>query len=256
MVYMGIPFIKKQKIKKQVLLVSVFLLLLVLSYYLIQSAIRSTIKDNKLQLLIVGVFYFFLGFFVRPAFERASKKFDQWADKLLDEIKRFSKGIRGEEVVYQELKAILGTDYFIKRNFEIPNGGYDIDMVVVGPKGIFVAEVKNVKDRTLFREDGEYYIDKDGQEKKKWKTFSYKINQHGDGFRQFLHDKGLVDIVPRQVLVFAKKGVVKIDKGVKLGGFWVCDGVEELRPYFERWPVDGRYTPAFCNEIIKALSAR
>ena len=64
-------------------------------------------------------------------------------DKEGDDLWNNHKGLRSEKTVLIELKD-LPNEYHIFRNVE-PGRRYDVDFVVVGPRGIFVLEVNSVK---------------------------------------------------------------------------------------------------------------
>lgn len=52
------------------------------------------------------------------------------------------KGIEGEEAFVTELRKHLDSDWVLFRNIELPDRSGDIDAVLVGPKGIYLFEVK------------------------------------------------------------------------------------------------------------------
>ena len=54
----------------------------------------------------------------------------------------FEKGREGEEQVVNTLMNTLGDGWYIFRNFVLPIESEDIDIVIVGPAGVFAIEVK------------------------------------------------------------------------------------------------------------------
>ena len=69
----------------------------------------------------------------------------------------YLKGLRGELEVLEELKA-LPDDYLIVHSLPIPGLG-DLDLLVVGPTGIYAIEVKKWYGRGIELEDGTWRID-------------------------------------------------------------------------------------------------
>lgn len=66
---------------------------------------------------------------------------------------KFKSGIRGEERVLDELMK-LSDNYYIFRNIHLPEVKWDIDYIILGPMGVNVIEVKNIKGTIEYR-DGE-----------------------------------------------------------------------------------------------------
>ena len=54
------------------------------------------------------------------------------------------QGDEGERAVYLEMIKIFDAQrYRIYKNFKIPGRNFDIDFLIIGPKGVLVFEVKN-----------------------------------------------------------------------------------------------------------------
>lgn len=62
--------------------------------------------------------------------------------ELRHERRNFRQGQLGETRVAQQLRNGLGSDWTLFRNVELPGTHVDIDMVLLGPPGIFTLEVK------------------------------------------------------------------------------------------------------------------
>lgn len=92
-----------------------------------------------------------------------------WITKRLDtQIDEHRLGQEGEEQVVQLIVQALDGNWYLFRNINLPgrNKG-DLDIVLVGPPGVWVLEVKNF--RGQYRNVGEYWEYKNG---KKWKSAS------------------------------------------------------------------------------------
>lgn len=55
----------------------------------------------------------------------------------------YSGGLQGEKQVIKLLNSKLNDDYYLINGLNLPNGGGDIDHIVLGKNGIFVLETKN-----------------------------------------------------------------------------------------------------------------
>jgi hypothetical protein len=88
--------------------------------------------------LFIAAFWTFFGFFIYWLTKKIiSRWLDPYFDKLFEEIKNVEQGEEGEDGICAELVRMLDKDnYTIHRNFRIPARKYDIDAIVVGPKGI------------------------------------------------------------------------------------------------------------------------
>ncbi|WP_353685407.1 nuclease-related domain-containing protein [Thermodesulfovibrio sp. 3462-1] len=86
----------------------------------------------------------------------------------------FELGIQGERRLRRILSLILPDNYTVFYGYQIPNGG-DIDCIVIGPKGVFVMEVKNDKGNITYTSDGWNHI---------------KIGQRGTAYKGSLKDPG------------------------------------------------------------------
>jgi hypothetical protein len=55
----------------------------------------------------------------------------------------YNGGLQGEKTVVKQLSKSLSDDYYLLNDIYLPNGGGDIDHIVLGPNGVFVLETKN-----------------------------------------------------------------------------------------------------------------
>jgi len=62
-------------------------------------------------------------------------------------------GHEGEQKVFKELSNILDDRYTVYPNYIIPGHKFDLDFLIVGPKGLIVVEVKNFSNATVFSEN-------------------------------------------------------------------------------------------------------
>ncbi|MBN2006695.1 MAG: NERD domain-containing protein [Anaerolineae bacterium] len=83
-----------------------------------------------------------------------------WISERLAELKveeqNFRKGQQGEVQVARKLREGLGGDWMLFRNVKLPGCGTDIDMVLLGPPGMFSLEVKAYSGAYLYRKERFY----------------------------------------------------------------------------------------------------
>lgn len=63
-------------------------------------------------------------------------------EKLQQEEENLSQGMQGEKDFVAELSKHLNEDWVLFRNIDLPDHGGDLDAVLVGPKGIYLLEIK------------------------------------------------------------------------------------------------------------------
>ncbi|GIW67059.1 MAG: hypothetical protein KatS3mg096_562 [Candidatus Parcubacteria bacterium] len=101
------------------------------------------------------------------------------------------KGIEGEDEFFNVLKSI-GDDYIVIQNYEVPETrSGDIDFLIVGPKGIFIFEIKNYNGVFRICSTNEIF-------KKKWHKNILKphyelLNLEYNPLTQLLNQKGIIE---------------------------------------------------------------
>jgi hypothetical protein len=68
---------------------------------------------------------------------------------------RLKAGLQGQRQIVRIL-SVLGDDYYLVNNLELPGRGDDVDHLVVGPNGVFALETKHHSGRIYCR-DGQWY---------------------------------------------------------------------------------------------------
>lgn len=90
---------------------------------------------------------------------------EQLTNRLEKQIEEYRLGQEGEDQIVQSIVQALDGNWYLFRNVNIPgpNKG-DLDVILVGPSGVWVLEVKNF--RGIYRNIGEIWEYRQG---KKWK---------------------------------------------------------------------------------------
>lgn len=185
------------------------------------------------------------------------KRLNIFFDKNYDEIGKGKVGMEGEETVKNKLHEILDNNYTAHPNYKIPGRNFDIDFLIVGPKGLIAMEVKNISDSILFFKDKAVSVRGSGntREVRKLEGSSdprNKFSRHCKVFNYYLNVLGLDNIKVKKVLVFIENRVKLEDKP----GIFIVTGINELKKYFSNLELDDRFTPEFCEIINKKLRKR
>lgn len=158
----------------------------------------------------------------------------------------FHTGTQGEDEVAAEL-CDLSDKYTYIRNFKISmSDKWDIDAVMVGPKGVLAIEIKNWKGRFEIREDGIYiYRDKRAEFYKDdlniQKKRAMDLQAH---FRQMGYD-----IEVRPLFILANDNIFYTRKNI---GAWVTTGRKSLET-ITGLPDKRQFTPTFCKKFLREL---
>jgi len=76
--------------------------------------------------------------------------------ELWDEEHNFRKGQQGEIMAARQLRQGLGGDWVLFRNVQLPGSRVDIDMVLLGPPGLYAVEVKTYSGRYRYQKKNFY----------------------------------------------------------------------------------------------------
>ena len=142
-----------------------FLLVFVLFIIILFLNYRYGIsKANFTFTTFVLLFAVLIGFILYPLVMLMRNKLDKFEDGILDEANSARLGFEGENTVASWLEEILPkTGYIVLPNVILPKHRFDIDFVVIGPKGVVVLEVKNRTGKYHFSND-EYFEIKNSKE--------------------------------------------------------------------------------------------
>jgi len=211
-------------------------------------------KPEYFQVLFVfAIFFTALGFFTYWLSEVIEKRWlNPVADKFIEKVRRAELGDEGEDGVCDELARILGSEYIIHRNFKISGRKFDIDAIVVGPKGVVVFEIKNYTNRIAFDRNDALVETKSGF--KRIPTNDDPRNEveyYCKELKKYFYAKGFGRLPLRKAVAFLKK-----DMAIILSdriGVYVINGDERLGEYFASIPNDPSFTPELCAKINNML---
>lgn len=182
------------------------------------------------------------------------KKFNKSITKLQKEGESRIKGIDGEKAVFEELKRILDKDkYYIKPNFVIPGKSFDLDVIVIGPKGLIVFEIKNCSGQTVFQEDNVSKFYNKGSIKTQYTLSNVEdpriqLKISVEKLINYLKQKGFDNIMPRKAVVFARENSFQITENTKTGIF-IIDGINNIEKYLDNLSYNPIFTPEFVEKL-------
>lgn len=244
--------IKKYKIINYTVAIGCLVIAIFLLVYVLPLVAREQKLLNPMSFFIL--FLIIIGMILCLTLQLIIKKFNTFFDKNDDKIGIGEAGKEGEEAIEKKLHEILDNSYTAYPNYKIPGRNFDMDFLIVGPKGLIAMEVKNVSDAILFFENKAVSVRGSGNIREIRKLEGStdprnKFGRHCKLFNEYLYYLGLDSIRVKKVLVFIKNRVKLEEKP----GIFIVTGINELEKYFSNLKIDDRFTPEFCEIINKKL---
>lgn len=166
---------------------------------------------------------------------------------ILREYRKKRKGEGGEKRVKNILRNGLNEDYTYISNFKLPGKKFDIDGILVGPKGLFIFEIKAWDGR--FRAEGQKIVNisKDGRPKP-YKDVIRQVLGQVDGLEEYLRGKGFTTKVTPMV-VFT---LGKVEDYEGKTSVWITDESRLLKDIFKN---KGKLelSHVFCQHLVDTL---
>lgn len=234
-----------------VLLIGILLIVLPVKYFV------SDFDGENLR----SVFFWYgltcvaLGAISEYSYIRLRRKLDTFLDKTFLQIDTNQKGMEGEDMVENKLREMLDDRYRVLRNFKIPGREFDIDFVIIGPKGLILLEVKNYTEKMIISEEFATIIKKTG-----YRTQTIRLDGKKDPRRQVLYhsvilnqyvkDLGFPNVSVRgKALVFVENmAVLKGNPGV-----YIVSGIENLDRFLDTIPDDESFDEEVGFKVCEAL---
>lgn len=210
---------------------------------------RASFTLKTFELLSVLV----LGFFSYPVFKLGLKKLDKFEDEIFYDIDSGRLGFEGENTVAGWLQQILPKDkYTILQNFALPKHLFDIDFIIIGPKGIIVLETKNLTDHYQFSND-EFLKIKNNQKILLSPKYDPRdqLRRHVYHLIKFFEVNRYSDLRILKALVFIDANRISINGNT---GIYIASGFDSLKKFLDSATLDVLYTPEFCEKLKQVLS--
>lgn len=234
-----------------------FIVFILLAYFILGWSIADLMVNKRwadpkfIGTGIATLFVFILGMIEISVLNKA----DAWLDRQVFNLKNALKGNYGEKRTFERLGQMLGEQYRIYRNVYIPGRKFDIDVIVVGPKGIITFEIKNIGTK------GDIFCF-EGAETYKIRTYkdngdevSCKLGdsnpikeamRHNLALEEWLMKNGYGGIkVKGAILMVGEASIEKISSPA----LYVITGFDGIKKYIEGTFADQRFTPEFCEKL-------
>lgn len=239
----------KHKATEWMIIVFVLIITFVFVWYFVVSMDWSNAPlISSLIFMAIGVVFGFI-------YSWIIKKIGFFLARLDYKKYRSRVGAEGENIVYKELDKILDDSYYVCRNYQIPGHKFDLDFLVLGPKGLVVIEVKNFSNSTVFLEDRVVSIKNYGYKQESRELFGkadprVSLDIHCRYLNNYLNYLGYKNIKIKKVLVFPNDHIT-IEGSSKT---YIVKKLNELDKYFTSAYLDERFTREFCESIIDKLN--
>src|SRR3989344_6884445 len=229
-----------------------FLSLFVLLFISLRYAINDTITNHRLvdeKFITVGISILF-GYILAFVVLKAEHKLDVFFDKTLRALRNAIKGNIGEKKTFAQLEKILGGNSRIYKNLKI-DPRFDIDAVIVGPKGLIVIEIKNLSGIFRFVGEDTYKISwRYGNEcfcrLGEYDNPIREVLRHNLKLEKYLHENGFGNMRSHKTLLMV--GDAKIEE-LKEPAAYVITNLEHLKKYVDGLYDDERFTPEFRERL-------
>jgi len=244
-----LSYSKRKYLTARIKLILILLFMIAILIFNVSYGIKwNSLTIRTFELLFV----FSSGFAFYPLLMLASNKLDKVEDKILNDAKNARLGIEGEDTVTNWLKQILDNkEYIILPNLVLPGHHFDIDFVVIGPKGIILLEVKNHTGKYQYSND-EYYQIKNGNKIILPPNFDPReeVKKHSYYLRKYFEFNGYNDIrILKAVVLIDEKSVI-IEGNT---GIYIASGFDSLKKFLDNTTSDIKYTPEFCEKLRQVL---
>jgi hypothetical protein len=206
---------------------------------------------------ITGSVLLLFGFFAGVLELTFLEKLESSLDRIIRSLKNGLKGHRGEQATIQKLQQVLGDQYRVYPNFKIPGRKFDIDMLILGPKGVITLEVKNYGGEYKFSGNDTYQITRyhNGNINYCWlnerENPIKEAQRHNAILGEWLVQNGYRDIKPWGALLMV--GDAKI-ASLEKPAIYVITKLERLRDYIENLPDNGIFKADAYEQLISLLN--
>ena len=159
----------------------------------------------------------------------------------------FAQGREGEERVVNSLVNSLGAGWYIFRNFVLPTENEDIDVVLVGPGGIYTIEVDNYSSGMNFERSRCYIKTPQGKFYRQRRRTDAQVTQTSAHLDTFLKEHGISNQT-------AVKRLAVMSESNGASGKGVCT-VEQLRSRMRTIAESDVLSAAQVGRVVSILKA-
>lgn len=216
-----ISFSQELMVKGVLKITFIILILFVIAYLTLDWSIGKIIEQKSWADPKIVAFTILLlgGYFMLLIEFSFLNKLGDYIDNVIDVIKKAVKGNDGEKRTIKKLGEILGIQYQLYPNFKIPNEKFDIDVLIVGPKGLMNLEIKNMSGEFQFIKEKTYKIFRyyDGNvchlELGDYKNPIREVLRHNSKLKNWLEKNGYQDIkINNAIVMVGNSNITKIEE--------------------------------------------
>lgn len=225
----------RKKFKKELII----LLIMGVVMEIVVIVLNKVFEDKKLLLFQIAIVVLFLAWLLLKLGILLIKKY--WNARF---------GIEGEQKVQNELVGHLDDSYTYIANYMIPGAKIgDIDGILVGPRGMFVIEVKNwsgkfrINSWDIFR-----HIKKDLYKLYR-RNFIKQTKRQVTFLGEFLQTRG-IEMVPSGIVVLVDSKIESIQGKTSV---FVCELKDIVNTLFRR-NIKPEFTPEYIDRILSILA--
>ncbi|MCC6643775.1 NERD domain-containing protein [Candidatus Peregrinibacteria bacterium] len=190
-----------------------------------------------------------------------------WCEKRIDaKLNKFhqdwgnaEKGFKGEDLIYAELQKILDPNsYHIFRNLSLKGEKWDMDFVIVGPKGVILLEVKNYQNtKNSYTAKHQFYFSRKISE---WIPSRIDLRDFvgncANQLEKYLFENGVERIHVRRVILYINPDSVEMkDYGGNQNHVYIIQGLNRLQQYLDNVSDDSDMNPNLFNKLINILNS-
>ena len=248
-------YLEKQRLYSQIKLWGIFFMIFLLATLTLSWSVPrmgDSFNEMGIEKFVLGIGMFLLGMLVSSFTSKCGYKLAYWSHELEKKISSFSKGIKGEEIFNESLKAHLKPNSVVLRSIDTGYG--DVDFLIIDPRGVFVVEVKNYSGNMYVEED---YV---------WRTYQSgdtRIKDSKSPFKQVQRSKSFVSrklasakVDPKHFVAVVAFSANAVELKDRPSHVWVCNGGHNfnrsLVGLLDREPV---LTTKEINDIKDVFSA-
>lgn len=184
------------------------------------------------------------------------KKIDAKIDIYVRNWKVAEKGDKGEELVYKELYKLLNSEQsIIYRNLTLPSMTSDMDIVVVGLKGVILFEVKNKDTVDSYTATKSFYMSRWNRLIKKYLDLRDIVKWRAVQLEKYLAEKGVDNIKVRKVILYVNPHSVEIQEyGDNKNHVYIVQGLDKLKVYLATSRADEDFTLELFSKVKSILT--
>lgn len=266
MSFLKLSFAKRKYVvnKAKILVVlAVVLLILALDLFFVlpwSFSRLNLLKFTILDLIFTPTILIVFVWGILKAWSWLEKRMDEKLDQFHKNWKNAERGFKGEDLVYAELQRILDPNsYHIFRNIVLKGKKWDMDFVIVGPKGIILLEVKNFQEsKVSFTASKQFFFSNRISE---WiqSRFDLRnlIGRSAFQLEKYFAENNLDGIHVRRVILYIKPDSVHIKEyGGNKNHVYIIQGIDKLSDYIAGITPDKMLDLDVClkiNDILNRL---